>query len=316
MYEILNKPYNNFNREGYNMRIQSIQSNNNNNKIHHSQSFGHSIRVNICVIKPDGSGYDFVSPAKNTKLYKKLNAKLVGWLNEDFNNRIRVATKRPKKVTKKQSASDRWFKSILTKLFYNVDSDYRNVGIARSVYDKYGLGHIVTGVDVPVIERIKGARDIGLAKSDSIRLYGTSHSDNVEEVVKAYQRSAKKYVNDPINILRGKDGKEIKLDLNFRIVGQNKKGENIYELDNYNFQSIKKSDVINPDYADSQRKKMNIMEYLRETIRHQIKQITKKNEIDIDIDKLLATENHMLVKRKSRTKLKDDPNQLSLNFED
>ena len=64
------------------MNILPINKNTNN-----QPSFEHAIRVSYCVRKPNNTGYDYVNPRTNKELYRQLNSKIIGWLNEDLINK-------------------------------------------------------------------------------------------------------------------------------------------------------------------------------------------------------------------------------------
>ncbi len=198
-------------------------------------SFGHAIRVSISVKRPDAPIYEFVNPAQNLELYKKLNSKIVGWLNSDLISNLRNVLGKKRKIKKQQSPHEAMLQRKMINDLMNIDSDYANLKMARSVYSKYHLGFIATGCDVPIIENIGGVAEIGRAKKGS----AGQRTPVINEICKKFHNSTMKYIQHPINRLQ-ENGKEIMLYLNFANRGVDKKGQNIYELENYEFRRILK----------------------------------------------------------------------------
>ena len=293
-------------------------------------NFGHAIRVNICVLKPNGEGYYFVNPSGNGSTYKKLNAKIINWLNHDIISEFRDREGLKRKVYRTQTLNEEFLQNKLVEDLATLDSDYREANIARSVYEKYHLGYIATGVDVAVLENIKGATKIGKTRKDSLWQYGTTNTPIVHDVSKEYQKNAKRYIQHPANRLM-KDGKEVMFELVFKIIGK-KRGEYVYELDRYNFKKVKKAipdkyytgeDVL--ALKDEVKKSGD----LQKTFKHIVDRILGINEepesIRIDKDKLknkakrktkkLPNQNAGPVKRTKRKKrFGDDTNQLQFGF--
>lgn len=304
-----------------------------NNNANYQPNFEHAIRVSYCVRKPNAAGYDYVNPRTNKELYKQLNSKVVGWLNEGLINKVREVLDKPMKKSKHLSDSEAVLKEKFIGDLKLIDSDYKQFGYTRSVYSKNKLGFIATGNDVPIIENLKGATDVGLAKSESILLYGTTHTDFVKEICKDFDKKSKKYIAHPLNRLVD-GGKEVLLRLNFKQAGKDKKGKILYEFDNYSFDRIKKplSESNFPEEVQViNLKKTPIMEgLLRDTVKHVINQVARNKEVSnlsdlIDavlkpkakksISKKSGLVDQNLPVRKSRKrKVKDDPRQLKIPF--
>lgn len=269
--------------------------------------FGHTFKVSICLKKTDGKGYDFVNPYSDRKLYKQLNSKVVGYLNENFLTNLRTILNRPLKKHKTKDFSTLWNRTFLVRKLYTIDSDYRQLNLVRSVYDGCGLGYIATGVDVPIIENIKGAKKIGIAKASSVSGGGKPHNPYVSELIKNFRNTALSYVKDKQQLLLSKNGKEIMLRINFKTAGKDKKGNTIYELDDSDFYEIKKSVPVSQREMEAVEriKSGNYPETVR-TIQHYISKITG-GETFVDTDKIL---NQPLPKHKIV------PKQLELEFKD
>ena len=202
--------------------------------------FGHTFKVSICVRNQVGGKYTFINPVNNTKLYKDLNSKFVGWLNEDFITNLRTRLNKPRKLTRKKTARDIEGKKQLTEALTKIDNDYKEVNLVRSIYNDKGLAYIATGIDVPVIEQMHGATQIGMAKSDAIELYGVTHTPYIDTIVKEFKNNSINYAKSSENLLRSKSGNEVMLRLNFIKTGE-KNGKNIYEFATFEFHPIKKS---------------------------------------------------------------------------
>lgn len=199
-----------------------------------SLAFGHAIRVSISVKRPESPIYDFVNPAQNLALYKKLNSKIVGWLNSDMITALRNHLGKKRKVQKKLSTNEEILQRQMINDLTNLDSDYRNLKMARSVYSKYHLGFIATGCDVPIIENF--AVELGRAKKAA----NGKRTPIVNKICQKFHNNAIKYIQHPVNRLK-ENGREIMLYLNFASKGADKGGQNIYELENYEFRRISKS---------------------------------------------------------------------------
>lgn len=297
-------------------------------------NFEHAIRVSYCVKRPDVAGYEYVNPRTNKELYKKLNSRVVGWLNEGLINKVREVLEKPAKRGKNISNTEDALKEKFIDDLKNIDSDYREFNYARSVYNRNKLGFLATGNDVSIIENLKGATDIGIAKSEALMLYGTTHTEDVREICKDFDKNSKKYIAHPINRLT-EGGKEVLLRLNFRLAGKDKKGKDLYEFDNYSFDKINKP-ISAPKYPEEVQvinlKKTPIMELLqRDTIRHMINLVSKNRGYD-NLSELIDSvlkpnsktksqakktnilEPHSTTRRPRRRKVKDDPNQLKFDF--
>lgn len=266
------------------MRISPLNSQTGN---YQQQNFGHTFRVGICLKKADNSGYEFITPQNNRKLYKELNSKVVGWLNEDFIANLRAILKKPKAAGKILSLEEEQNKKQLVKDLYDIDSDYRHLNLVRSVYRRSGLGYIATGIDVPILENLKGATQIGVAKSDALADFGVARNSYIDNIVRNFRNDSVKYVMDKSQLLYSKAGKEIMLRLNFKTAGKNKRGKDLYELETVDFHEIKKSIPVNFDEikpAEIQKSKMNAE--IKRTIRHQTSQITGLEQ-DVDLNLIL-----------------------------
>ncbi len=222
-------------------------------------SFGHSFRVCICLKDANGIGDIFVSPASNRKLYRHLNSKIVNWLNEEYYSILRKALNITKKVQKREPVND-LHKQMVEEL-KKIDSDYANIGLARSVYNGGRLGYIATGADVPIIEQMKGIKHIGLAKADSMWYNGVTNSDYVKELSKLVQENARNYVQNSNVILRSKNDKEIMLRAVFKESGKTKSGAPLYELDRYEFHENKTNPTLLPVTESFKRYKHSAVVY-------------------------------------------------------
>jgi len=199
--------------------------------------FGHSFRVSICLKSPNGLEDTFVNPHTNKKLYQTLNSNIVAWLNEDYRANLRKVLGIERKLNKRTPSS-----TLHTQMINELkalDNDYARLGIVRSVYNGKKLGYIATGIDVPIIENIKGTKNIGVAKADSRWYSGTSSSDYVKQLTRLIRDNALDYVKNANVLLRSKNNKEIMLKTIFKEVGKTKKGSPIYELDKYEFHENK-----------------------------------------------------------------------------
>ncbi len=304
-----------------------------NNNTNRQPNFEHAIRVSYCVRKPNAVGYDYVNPRTNKELYKQLNSKVVGWLNEGLINKVREVLDKPMKKSKHLSDSEAVLKEKFIGDLKSIDSDYKQFGYTRSVYSKNKLGFIATGNDVPIIENLKGATDVGLAKSESILLYGTTHTDFVKEICKDFDKKSKKYIAHPLNRLVD-GGKEVLLRLNFKQAGKDKKGKMLYEFDNYSFDRIKKP-LPESNFPEEVQvinlKKTPIMEgLLRDTVKHVINQVARNKEVSNLSDlidavlkpkskksiskKSAIVEQNLPVRKSRKRKVKDDPRQLKIPF--
>lgn len=258
------------------MKILPINSNQN------KTNFGHTFKVSICVRNQAGGEYTFVNPVNNTKLYKELNSKFVGWLNEDFITDLRKRLNKPRKLIRKKTERDTEGKKQLTEALTKIDKDYKEVNIARSVYNDKGLGYVATGIDVPIIEQMHGATQIGMAKADALELYGVTHTPYIDTIIKEFKNNSINYAKDSENLLRSKSGKEIMLRLNFIKTGE-KNNKSVYEFENFEFHPIKKTakqkmlmgDLFMSETPQPKPERSYMDEY-RKTIVNQIKKIFGK----------------------------------------
>ena len=223
-------------------------------------NFGHSIRVSICVEK-NCCPLEFVNPAKDSKLYKYLNSKIYG-----------IARK-----IKKSKPINPVFENLAKELTA-IDTDYAKLNIVRSVYPKNKLGYIVTGNDVAIAENIKGAKHLGIAKSDSKWTYGTTRTDYVRDLSKAVKNNMLNYVQSDNVLLRSKNDKEIMLKANFKQTGTDKKGQAIYEIDNFEFHENKSKPNLKPIEPEFLRYKNSslVADAVRQTVQHHVNRILGK----------------------------------------
>ena len=115
------------------MKIQSMSSQNQNHN-----TFGHTFKVSICVRNSAKENYRFINPVNDTDLYKQLNSKFVGWLNENFITSLRRKLNKPRLRQRHLSARDLEGKKQITEALTQIDTDYRALGIARSIYNDKG----------------------------------------------------------------------------------------------------------------------------------------------------------------------------------
>ena len=247
-----------------------------------STNFGHTFKVSICVRNQAGGEYTFINPINNTKLYKNLNSKFVSWLNEDFITDMRSRLNKPRKIVKKKTERDADGKKQLTEALTKIDKDYHDINMARSVYNDRGLAYVATGIDVPIIEQLHGATQIGISKADALELYGVTHTPYIDAVVREFKNNSINYAKSSENLLRSKTGKEVMLRLNFIKTGE-KKNQPVYEFENFEFHPIKKTakqkiysgDLFQSETFQPQPERSFADEY-RKTILNQINKILGK----------------------------------------
>ena len=245
-------------------------------------NFGHTFKVSICVRNQARGEYTFINPVNNTKLYEDLNSKFVGWLNEDFITDLRKRLGKPRKLTRKKTERDIEGKRQLTEALTTIDKDYKEINVVRSIYNDKGLGYVATGIDVPIIEQLHGATQIGMAKADAKDLYGVTHTPYIDTIVKEFKNSSINYAKASENILRSKSGKEVMLRLNFIKTGE-KKNKPVYEFENFEFHPIKKTqkqkmyvgDLFMSETFQPEPERSYMDEY-RKTILNQINKILGK----------------------------------------
>ena len=250
------------------MQVSSINNNNPN--------FGHSFRVSICLKNENGCGDIFVNPHSDRQLYKKLNSQITGWLNEDYYANIRNFFGVKKKINKTKPSTDTHIKMIED--LRKIDSDYANFQHARSVYNNGKLAYIVTGTDVPIIENIEGAKQIGIAKYTPFCINPSAHDQYVKAISKAVKENMLAFVQNDNIILRSNNNKEIMLRVVFKETGKNSKGSPIYELDKYEFHENRSNPTLKPvDSAFINFKHgTRMLEELKATVQHHIYKITGK----------------------------------------
>ena len=207
--------------------------------VNNSPNFGHSFRVSICLKDINGLGNTFINPAKDEKLYKTLNSKIVNWLNEDYYTYLRKTYGKERKVSRIKPTNDN-HRQMLKEL-KNIDSDYARFGFVRSIYRKNALAYIATGADAVITENLKGIKFIGQAKADSVQTLGHAQSQFVKDLVKAVKNNVLRYVESTDVLLRSKDNKEIMLKAVFKQTGKNK-----YNLDSFEFHENKTKPTLEP----------------------------------------------------------------------
>lgn len=240
-------------------------------------NFGHSIRVSICA-QNNNCPLEYVNPAKNSKLYKYLNAKIIEALNENHYEKLRSLYGVTRK-TKKSKPINPIYKDMIQQLS-EIDTDYARLDFVRSVYGRNCLGRIVTGVDVAITEIIKGAKHIGVAKTDSKWTYGTTRTDYVRDLSKAVKNNMLDYVQSDNVILRSKNNKEIMLRVNFKQTGTDKKGLAIYDIDSFEFHENKSKPDLKPVSNDfiSYKNSSFVADAVRRTINNHVNRILGKNK--------------------------------------
>ena len=231
------------------MKVSAINNNN------YAPDFGHSFRVSICINNPSGVGDIFVNPHSEKNLYKLLNSKIVGWLNEDYLSGLRRILGKERKVSKTKPLND--IHRDLVEQLKRIDPDYARFGAVRSVYNQSKLGYIATGIDVPIIENIKGIKNIGIAKADAKWYTGNTNSEYVKQLSKLVKGNVLDYVQNPSVLLRSKDNKEIMLKAVFKEIKKNKKGSPVYSLDRFEFHENKTLPDLPPINSNFMRYKYN-----------------------------------------------------------
>jgi len=236
-----------------------------------NQNFGYSFRVNICI--KDGKTLEnvFVNPSKDTKLYKNLNSKIVGWLNEEYYGKLRKYLGITKKTNSAQPEGD-IHKELIDKL-KEIDSDYAKLNYVRSVYPKDKLGYIVTGADVPILENIKGAKHIGTAKADSKFTYGSTRTNYVRNLSQIIKGNMLNFAQSDDILLRSKNDKEIMLRAIFK--KNDKKGLPAYELDSFEFHENTSLPTLKPvnQALENYKNSSEILNEIRQMVQHQINRI-------------------------------------------
>jgi hypothetical protein len=221
----------------------------------------------------------------------------------------------PRQRKKHKTVNDLWQQKRLTTELANNDSDYKQLAMTRSVYDRFGLGYIATGIDVPILERIKGASKIGPAKSEALLLTGSSHTPLVNEIVNQYNSNATKYVRAEENLLRSKNNKEIMLKVNFFKTKHPHNGKEKYEINDFEFYEIKKS----KEYANNKNKdKKALYTEVIKTIHDKITKITKGKDASINTEEIMQPDilSATPARKKKSKRIKNNPAQLTIPFKD
>ncbi len=296
------------------MQISPINNNN--------QTFGHSFRVSICTRGDDGV-VKFINPSENNKLYKQLNSKIVGWLNEEYYNNLRQLYGIPRKVEKTKPETLK-HKEMSAKL-REIDDDYAKFNVVRSVYRKNKLGLIATGADVSIIENLKGAKQIGLAKSDSLWTQGDSHNEYVKALSKAVKNNVIDFVEHDNVLLHSPSNKEIMLKAIFKPLGK-KSGVERFELDDFEFHenySKRTLAPVNPNFIRF-KQSQGMLEEIKKTIQYHLNSILKRRVHFNDINSVLypkietpqAVEKAVQKSEPKPTFRHKEPKQLELKFKD
>ena len=247
------------------------------------QNFGHTFRVQIFLNNPQG-GFTHVNPASNTKLYKLLNGKLVSLLNEGFISDIRNGIGITRKANKRKSEQEVKLQDALVKQLKEIDTDYRELSTVRSVYPKNHVAYIATGIDVPIIENIMGAKNLGQAKSRAKWKFNSTHQDYIDKMASNFNRDAVKYASSAVQTLRSPEGKEKYLSISFNPVPVGKNGNIRYEFSGFTFYDIKSTKPMTPMEKMQYYKKYatNTMYEDVQTVKHQINRITKSTKKALD----------------------------------
>lgn len=303
------------------MQISPINSN--------RQSFGHSFRVSICLKNETGCGDFFVGPRSQKQLYKLLNSKIVGWLNEDFLSNLRTVYGIERKIEKTEPSGNLHREMI--KQLKQLDTDYAKFPYVRTIYNHGGhVAHIATGSDVAILENIKGLKNLGIAKADAMWNYGTAYTDYVKALSKAVNGNAIDYVSHDNVLLHSPRNKEIMLKTVFKETGKNTKGDPIYELDKYEFhENYTKRTLapVNPNFLRF-KQSYGIAEEIKRTVEYILYKMSKKRVHIQDIDSILKPKTPEI--GTAQTAIKEAPNpqpkpqtlqtlqpkQLELKFED
>lgn len=287
-------------------------------------NFGHSFRVSICLKNNNGQNL-FVNPSENHALYKKLNSKIVNWLNEDYYDNLRQLYGIPRKVTK--SKPETLVHKQMSAKLREIDDDYARFNIVRSVYRRNNLGFIATGPDVTIIENLKGAKNLGTAKSDSIWTYGDAHSEYVKALSKAVKHNSLDFVKHDNVLLHSPSNKEIMLKVVFDNKGKTKSGADIFELDSFEFhENATKRTLapVNPNFLRFKQSK-GMLEEIKKTIEYHVNKLTGKRVHFEDINKVLNPQIEKPVVEKAAKPdkpqkpahfVRKEPKQLELEFKD
>ena len=291
--------------------------------INNNQTFGHSFRVNICT-KDNNGVVKFINPSEDNQLYKKLNSKIVGWLNEDYFNNLRNLYGIPRKVEKVKPETLK-HKEMSAKL-REIDDDYAKFNVVRSVYRKNKLGLIATGADVSIIENLKGTKQLGIAKSDAIWTQGDAHSEYVKALSKAVRNNVIDFVEHDNVLLHSPRNKEIMLKAIFKPLGK-KSGVERYELDGFEFhENYTKRTLafVNPNFIRFKQSE-GMLKEMKKTVEYHLNSMLKKRIHFNDINKILYPKIDSVAVEITETVKKSEPKptfrhkkpkQLELDFKD
>lgn len=242
-------------------------------------NFGHTFRVSICTQTADGV-YTYISPAKNTKLYKKLNKKIVGFLNEDFISQLRKVIGIPRKVVKKKTQTEAKLQKELVEKLSAIDSDYRQASFVRSAYSTKGkLGYIATGVDAPIIEEFMGADGIGVAKRLARESGKPIWETDARSVVEKFNSKVREYVKSPTQLLRSDDNHETMLKVVFSEIPGKRGGKPKYEIASFDFKELKTKPLPGLKETDEAIKKQISLDWaVGRFLKHSFDKIYDKNQ--------------------------------------
>ena len=252
----------------------------------YNPNFGHSFRVSIS-LKDEAGIAQFVNPSKQHRLYTTLNSKIVNWLNEDYYTNLRNLYGKARKLERTKPQTD-VHKQLISDL-REIDDDYARFNFVRSIYKRNNLGYIATGVDVPIIENIKGVKQIGIAKADSIWNTDSSHSDYVKALSKAVKYNTFDYVSHDNVLLHSPRNKEIMLKAVFKPAGKSKSGAQLYELDGYEFhENYTKRTLapVNPNFIRF-KNSSGMLKEIKRTVEYHLDKIFKRKVHFNDINEIL-----------------------------
>ncbi len=293
--------------------------------INNNPNFGHSFRVSICTKGDDGI-VKFINPSENHKLYKQLHSKIVNWLNEDYYTNLRNLYGLPRKTERIKPETVK-HKEMAAKL-REIDDDYARFNVVRSFYRRNKLSIIATGPDVSIAENLKGIKEIGTAKADSVWTYGNSHSEYVKALSKAVKNNVLDFVQHDNVLLHSPRNKEIMLKTVFKSVGKSAKKPH-YELEDFEFhENYTKRTLapVNPNFIRFKQSK-GMLDEIKKTIEYHLNKILGKRVHFSDINQILypKIQTPQTVKTAEKiakkpepkpTFVRKEPKQLELDFKE
>ena len=254
--------------------------------INNNLNFGHSFRVSICLKDLNGVT-QYISPSQNYKLYRTLNSNIVNWLNEDYYANLRSIYGISRKIGKTTPKTVK-HREMVTEL-RQIDDDYAKFNVTRSVYRRNKLGYIATGADLSIIENIKGMKQIGIAKADSVWNSADVHNNYIKTLCKAVRCNIFDYVEHDNILLRSPRNKEIMLKAIFRPAGKSKSGTQLYELDGYEFhENVTKRTLapVNPNFLHF-KNSSEVLKEIRKTVQYHLKSMFKKRVYFDNLNRIL-----------------------------